>query len=66
MACVNVSKRTGHGGGRPGQGAAGGRWRQTAVRVPRCGRARANVGARRTRMQRKIFARLRRALKECV
>ena len=47
-------------------GARRGRWRQTAVRVPRCGRARANVGARRTRMQRKIFARLRRALKECV
>ena len=63
---VNVSKRTGHGGGRPVQGAAGGRWRQTAVLVPRCGRARADVGARRTRMQRKIFARLRRALKECV
>ena len=33
MACVNVSKRTGHGGGRPVQGAAGGRWRQTAVLV---------------------------------
>ena len=66
MACVNVSKRTGHGGGRPVQGAAGGRWRQTAVRVRRCGRARADVGGGVQCMQRKIFARLRRALKECV
>jgi hypothetical protein len=63
VACVNVSKRTGHGGGRPVQGAAGGRWRQTAVRVPRCGRARADVGGGVCSAN---FARLRRALKECV
>ena len=44
-------------------GARRGRWRQTAVRVPRCGRARADVGGGVCSAN---FARLRRALKECV
>ena len=63
MAWVNVSKRNGHGGGRSVRGAAGG------DRQPCVCQGADGPGARRRRrrrMQRKIFARLRRALKECV